>query len=290
MSCHLAELHGDTRANEIVVPQTFVKAFHDENVATNRFTPCDHHDAEEFFTELLRIVENDYAHISATRTDELTKLFQFNQLSEMTCLICGNSTETVESTNTFQVILERTADTINLTDLLKPSLQKHFDEQNFYSCCVCRRHVHAINQVTLTTLPVLLFVHLKRFQYAGTICSNVKIPIQLNLHDCMSVQTAVDSENTNYELIAIVNYVQQRSHYVTIVHNEEQFVVFDDHTANEFDFSNLDLSEPYLLLYQKRSFQPDVSIPTTSSHCDEWNLSVSNRNRTKYKSFALEID
>lgn len=165
---------------------------------------------------------------------------------------------------------------VNLEELLADYFlpERIDDEANFLACNNCNAKVSWEKYFRLLGTPSILVIQLKRFLFDkddGTCRKvNTRIKIPLNI-DLQAFQEG--GQETAYELLSIVNHVGKEfheGHYTTIVREaNHSWIEFDDAVVKPFDITELDNSEPYIIMYRRlpapEQLQSNVTVVDPSS-------------------------
>jgi len=159
---------------------------------------------------------------------------------------------------------------INLTTSLKKSYtlkesiefftnQEQLDENDTWYCPRCKEHQRAFKKLDLWSLPKILIIHLKRFQYTRysreKIDTEIQIPTRgLDLSDKILDQ---NHENRVYDLIGLSNHSGGlgSGHYTAKALNKNDWHEFNDSSAYKIPeglAEILNSREAYLLFYRRR--------------------------------------
>ncbi len=164
------------------IPRSFCQAFRDWE---NR--PLDvrvQQDAQEFGAQLFDKLKNLLGQC-ATSKQVFAQTFSGLLRQETTSKSCAHVSQRTEP---FEILSLSVKNKANLQQALELFVEGELmDGENMYLCGQCQARVPAVKRVTLQTLPPVLFIHLKRFEFDYE--NNVKrklndfleFPLQLDL-------------------------------------------------------------------------------------------------------------
>jgi len=137
------------------------------------------------------------------------------------------------------------------------------DSERYY-CEKCKKKVNAKKVMCLATLPEVLVLHIKRFNYDagfwGGSKKNVQVefPESLNMYEYLhpEFQTKKENQHTNYELHGLVRHSGSLSggHYVAYCRspiNPDNWFCFDDRAVYPVSIEKVLQTEAYLLFYSR---------------------------------------
>jgi len=167
--------------------------------------------------------------------------------------------------------------------------EERLDGDNRWGCPRCKKRVSAFKRISLWKLPMLLFVHYKRFGFeaanpstlfstparAWKIEGEVSLPLErLDLQDRMA-ETSPQRVPLQYDLFAVVDHVGASAsvgHYTAACRRDDGWWRFDDSRTeflgkHEDGVENRILGEGnYLLLFQRRDAPPEPQLVREQSH------------------------
>jgi ubiquitin carboxyl-terminal hydrolase 8 len=165
--------------------------------------------------------------------------------------------------------------------------EEKLEGEDRWGCPRCERRVSALKRLSLWKLPLLLFVHLKRFGFEATsswdsapsawkIEGEVTVPFsRLNLQPFVA-DTSPQRVPLQYDLFAAVDHVGQSplvGHYTAACRRADGWWRFDDSRAEflggegEATAHAKVLGEDnYLLLFQRRDAPPEPELVREQSH------------------------
>lgn len=147
-------------------------------------------------------------------------------------------------------------------------------DDNLWYCSQCKVHRAAKKTMSIWTLPNILVVHLKRFQYTrwnrNKISSNVSFPLEkLDLKPWVENPDVLE-EDCVYDLFGVSNHSGNLGggHYTAYVKNRvnKKWYNCNDATAREMSTtSSLCSPQSYLLFFHRRKKTSEGSKPTTTT-------------------------
>lgn len=158
---------------------------------------------------------------------------------------------TIETETDLPALLTRYFEDITLTDSTCPG-------------CGGKSTLH--KQFQISQYPIVLAIHVLRFNNnTPRINTKISLPLTITTNQFASDEFSSISISQKYELVAIINHIPitpQQAHYTTIVrHPNDYWLLFDDAKVEIFDFTTLDLSQPYMLFYQRQTVPDQTKTP-----------------------------
>ena len=194
--------------------------------------------------------------------------------SHLTCPSCGRESIKFDvfSTISLPVVLEEKEDSTNKTvirveDCIEKFLEgEQLDEMNAWYCQGCKKHVCALKVIALWSVPDILILHLKRFQFENCSVSNnilrskiddkVTFPLDnLDLRKYVLGPTDVDAPPI-YNLFGVSEHVgvtANSGHYTATVRNckDGRWYRYNDAHVGETTGETSITGNAYLLFYQR---------------------------------------
>ncbi|XP_071948143.1 ubiquitin carboxyl-terminal hydrolase 20-like [Antedon mediterranea] len=170
---------------------------------------------------------------------------------------------------------------------------------NMYSCDKCKKLRNGVKYSTLTRLPEVLCIHLKRFRhesmtsYSSKISNYVKYPLEgLDIRKFLDKDCS--SEVTTYDLNAVICHhgTAGGGHYTAYAMNwlDGQWYEFDDTFVTEVSESQVADAEAYVLFYKKHSDETIKMREKVVGLCDEQesllHFYISSQWFNKFQTFA----
>ena len=193
--------------------------------------------------------------------------------SHLTCPSCGRESIKFDvfSSVSLPVVLdeekEGSSNSMCLEDCIEKFLEgEQLDEMNSWYCPGCQKHVCALKMIALWSIPDILILHLKRFQFANCSVSNnilrskidatVRFPID-NLNLRKYVLGPIDEEAPPvYKLFGVSEHVGTTAtsgHYTATVRNckDNRWYRYNDAHVGETTGDAAVTGGAYLLFYQR---------------------------------------
>eukprot|EP01105_Mastigella_eilhardi_P024464 TRINITY_DN6382_c0_g1_i1.p2 TRINITY_DN6382_c0_g1~~TRINITY_DN6382_c0_g1_i1.p2 ORF type:complete len:2586 (-),score=681.76 TRINITY_DN6382_c0_g1_i1:7878-14936(-) len=129
-------------------------------------------DANEFFNMLFDKLDNVLKRVPAQR-NLLKSIFSGTVCNQLICKECPHGSEREESFFSLSVEMKNKKNIMEALDLFVEGEMLSGD--NKYSCEICQRGVDTLKRSCIQTLPNMLLIHLKRFEFKMDIMRNVKL-------------------------------------------------------------------------------------------------------------------
>lgn len=263
---------------------------HSENHAT-----YEQQDAHEFFISILdQIHEKESKNLKLTgdvRDCECIAHRVFSGLlrSDLSCTACGTTSTTYDPCMDISLDLDsqtmQASGSINMTTL--SSCLGHFtrseklgSDQKLF-CENCQQRQESLKQMSFRQLPLVLCLHIKRFEHSHVrkvsrkIDQYLQFPFSLDMTPYLS-STIVRSRHgnrmfafeddetdivTDYEIFAVVTHsgMLESGHYVTFLRLHNQWYKCDDAWIMEVDEATVRASQCYLVFYLQKMFYHKAS-------------------------------
>jgi hypothetical protein len=169
----------------------------------------------------------------------------------------------LENFATHESVRDTTDDELEVS--LKDCLDLFTEEEdlthsNSWFCSGCKKQVPSKKKLTLKTLPPVLIVHLKRFQYTTIYRDKITSLVNFPINDLDLSSFVMDAEpKPNYNLFAISNHIGGMSggHYTSYVLNEtdQTWYKLDDSHPSIQNSSHIVTPDAYLLFYKRTDNQ-----------------------------------
>ncbi|CDP07897.1 unnamed protein product [Coffea canephora] len=287
---------------------------HSENLAN-----YEQQDAHEFFISMLdRIHEKEGKASHAIRDYGdcqciIHRAFSGLVRSDVTCASCGFTSSTYDpcvdisldlDTHTSYPInvgkpskLNESAGTSTLVGCLDlfTRLEKLGSDQKLY-CENCQEKQDALKQLSIKKLPLVLCLHIKRFEHfpikrlSRKIDRHLQFPFSLDMKPYLSSSVVrkkfgnrmfafegdESDSNTEFEVFAVVTHsgMLESGHYVTYLRLRNQWFKCDDAWITKVDEEVVRASQCYLLYYVQKVLyhksSEDVSCLPMSPHADRF--------------------
>lgn len=184
--------------------------------------------------------------------------------SRLTCLTCRNTSTTYSPFMYLSLPIPVVNGTFTLQNCLNEFTKEEvLDGDDAWHCPNCKQPRRATKKLTITRLPVILIIHLKRFTNSGPwrdkLNTFINFPlVNLELTEYVPPplpRVALDSPNTAppfiYDLYGTVNHygTLHGGHYTSYVKNpyRGEWNCFDDSKATKMDASQVVVSPSFAL-------------------------------------------
>eukprot|EP01091_Cochliopodium_minus_P018951 TRINITY_DN781_c0_g1_i1.p1 TRINITY_DN781_c0_g1~~TRINITY_DN781_c0_g1_i1.p1 ORF type:complete len:934 (-),score=338.84 TRINITY_DN781_c0_g1_i1:16-2817(-) len=165
--------------------------------------------------------------------------------------------------------------------LEKFSAKETLTEENLWYCSQCKEHRAATKQVQLWSLPDILVIHFKRFQYNKYWRDKIDQVIDFPVEGLdMSKFVVQPTENSLYDLFAVSEHYggMGGGHYTAKVKGRNnQWYSCDDSSTSPTSPSSTISSAAYVLFYRRRGTNSNNS---SSSNTNTENNNTNNENNT----------
>ncbi|XP_010670832.2 ubiquitin C-terminal hydrolase 22 [Beta vulgaris subsp. vulgaris] len=263
---------------------------HSENHAT-----YEQQDAHEFFISILdQIHEKESKNLKLTgdvRDCECIAHRAFSGLlrSDLSCTVCGSTSTTYDPCMDISLDLDsqtaQASSSVNMATL--SSCLYHFtrseklgSDQKLY-CENCQERQESLKQMSFKQLPLVLCLHIKRFEHSlarkvsKKIDQYLQFPFSLDMAPYLS-STIVRNRHgnrmfafeddeadtvTEYEIFAVVTHsgMLESGHYVTFLRLNNQWYKCDDAWILEVDEATVRASQCYMIFYLQKMFYHKTS-------------------------------
>ncbi|KMT16952.1 hypothetical protein BVRB_2g044210 isoform B [Beta vulgaris subsp. vulgaris] len=263
---------------------------HSENHAT-----YEQQDAHEFFISILdQIHEKESKNLKLTgdvRDCECIAHRVFSGLlrSDLSCTVCGSTSTTYDPCMDISLDLDsqtaQASSSVNMATL--SSCLYHFtrseklgSDQKLY-CENCQERQESLKQMSFKQLPLVLCLHIKRFEHSlarkvsKKIDQYLQFPFSLDMAPYLS-STIVRNRHgnrmfafeddeadtvTEYEIFAVVTHsgMLESGHYVTFLRLNNQWYKCDDAWILEVDEATVRASQCYMIFYLQKMFYHKTS-------------------------------
>lgn len=172
--------------------------------------------------------------------------------------------------NPFNAAIQMVKNLISTSIPLKDCLRvlfsiDHLRGDDMYSCDKCKKLQDGIKHSSITRLPNILIIHLKRFRHEGNYNSKLRTNITFPLYDLdmeQFVRSEKGEEESNlsncYDLSGLISHRGQNieyGHYVAYCRNgyDGNWYEFDDAQVTRVSPQEVASQEPYVLFYERRN-------------------------------------
>uniref|UniRef100_A0A6C0CA42 USP domain-containing protein n=1 Tax=viral metagenome TaxID=1070528 RepID=A0A6C0CA42_9ZZZZ len=192
------------------------------------------HDAQEFLNTLMDAMHES---LKENRISIISDTFYGKYETIVKCKSCDGMTKTYEDFM-FLTLPVSDSDMDDLDGLIKKS--SHSEElfgENQYYCEKCKKLSNALKVVSISKLPDVLIVHLKRFTKTNKINNFVNVPNKYGEH----------------ELIGVINHSGGLSggHYTANVLINDKWYLMNDSSCRVMT-ENVITHQAYILFYEKK--------------------------------------
>ncbi|PIN11905.1 Ubiquitin-specific protease [Handroanthus impetiginosus] len=286
---------------------------HSENLAS-----YEQQDAHEFFISMLDRIHEKLGKANPAVKENgdcqciAHRVFSGLLRSDVTCTSCGFTSSTYDPC--IDISLDLNTSTSFATDLAsKPSKpnetlvasslagcldlftrpEKMGSDQKLY-CDNCHEKQDALKQMSIKNLPLVLCLHIKRFEHSPIrkmsrkIDRHLQFPFSLDMRPYLSssivkkrfgnrifsFEGEESDVSTEFEVFAVVTHsgMLESGHYVTYLRLRNQWYKCDDAWITEVDDEVVRAAQCYLIFYVQKVFHPkgseDLSCQPMSSPAD----------------------
>jgi ubiquitin C-terminal hydrolase len=135
------------------------------------------------------------------------------------------------------------------------SAEEVLSETDQWYCSSCKTHVQASKKIELWKMPLVLVIHLKRFQYTRGFRNKIESVIEFPIDDFLDVTEFLPegAEKQKYSLFGISNHMGSlySGHYTAYAKVGEPWYSFNDSYVSPLGGSPGCDSSNYLLFYQR---------------------------------------
>ncbi|PWZ03562.1 hypothetical protein BCV70DRAFT_155655 [Testicularia cyperi] len=288
-----------------VSPVTFREAM--GKVAPS-FRGCDQHDSQEFLAILLDGLHEDLNYIvtrppaiemTPEREKELEMLpqqiasvkewgiyrmrndslivdwFQGQFRNKLTCLTCGKTSTTYEAFTYLSLPIPhgRGVNKATLQQCLDAFVREEvLDKADMWNCPACKKPRKATKRLSISRLPQVLLIHLKRFSFKGPFTDKVDTTVSfptsnLDLTNYMPPPLPPMPSHSNayptsssqkppylYDLYAVTHHFGSLNtgHYTASIRNNDSWWYCDDSRCYKSDDRQIHTNSPYVLWFRRR--------------------------------------
>ena len=200
--------------------------------------------------------------------------FQGQLRNQLRCLTCGHTSTTYNAflSLSLPVAHARGVHTTTLLQCVDLFVREEIlEKSNAWNCPRCKKARRATKKLSLSRLPPILVVHLKRFTYKGPVTNKIDTPVHfpttaLDLSNYMppplppgtAVQGIPASESQRppylYDLYAVTHHfgTLTSGHYTASIKNQNTWFYCDDTRITPDDPARLQSASPYVLFFRRR--------------------------------------
>jgi ubiquitin carboxyl-terminal hydrolase 36/42 len=233
-------------------------------------------DAHEFLRYFIDSLQKACLHgypskldVHSKHTTVIHQIFGGYHRSQVKCLVCN------KTSNTFDPLLDINLDIKGCSSILQALSRSikvdSLDGDNKYACPFCKKMTRATKHLTIETLPNVLTIQLKRFEYnsifGGKISKVVTYPSALNMRPYMSETQGQDEWYQLYGVLVHFGFSCHSGHYYCYVKNSNNiWYSMNDSMVTQVSQNTATSQEAYLLFYVKdNNYTPPAKTKTSMS-------------------------
>lgn len=231
-------------------------------------------DAHELFVTLRNALHADLGGNMYNCQCIVHRIFSGVLQSDLACIECGAIAETLDPFLDISLDINAGATPLHLTECLQRFTGTEQLQSGSFVCTACRRSGGEVSkQLTIRSNPLVLSIHLKRFEHGQAVAkidTRVIFEERLSLAPFMSPasESGLDQASLTYELFAVVSHVGNldSGHYTCFVRRQNDWFWIDDAAVIACSHDDVFGSNAYMLFYcrldanQFQPFPPDPSI------------------------------
>ena len=207
------------------------------------------HDASEFINWILDGLHEEGKQDNGQSI--ISQLFHGQLASNLQCETCHHISTTTHATSMLSVpIVNKTGCSVNqcISEFLK---SEKLEGENKWECPNCKIKRNATKTLQLVTLPEVLIIHLKRFEYIGTFREKLGGKVQFNGYN-LEMKNA-QGKLENYDLYGIIYQFGglDSGHYTSACKYVDKWYYFDDSRISDYSEDEFDYKAAYVLFYVK---------------------------------------
>ena len=196
----------------------------------------------------------------------IVNLFQGQLRNQLTCLYCGKTSTTFNPFMYLSLPIPNTKSKVSLYDCLNSFIESEtLDGTDSWHCSRCKQPRKSTKQLTISKLPNILIIHLKRFFFSGPFRNKVdnliEFPItNLELTNILPEWNLKKNlQKYSYDLYAVSNHFGglNGGHYTAFVRNSHrnQWFCFDDVRVSAVDNVEKEVvsKAAYILFYVRNN-------------------------------------
>lgn len=218
------------------------------NITGNIITTTDERKKYAFEQYKLYLSNNGYS--------EINKIFYGQFESTITCEKCNNTTFNYDPYCSLEIEIPKNANTVY--DCLDNYCFKELLEgTDMYKCEKCENKVEATKILKIWTVPKILIIQLKRFNYdLRKKNQHIQFPIHLNMTKYITHPVARDEHGQiglqMYELIGVIEHSGNLTggHYIAKCKTKIGWKTFNDASVNDLSEDEIVGTNAYVLIYR----------------------------------------
>ncbi|KAG0234178.1 ubiquitin-specific protease doa4 [Mortierella sp. GBA43] len=195
----------------------------------------------------------------------IVRLFQGQFKNRLTCTKCGRTSTTYNAFMYLALPIKAKSSgrqPQTLTSCLNAFVESEVMEgDNAWNCPNCKKPRKAYKQLTISRVPNVLLIQLKRFSSDGPFKNKIKAMVQYPIHDLdltkyLPRRPGAEPQQVLYDLYAVSNHSGEVSsgHYTACVRGEspDSWINFDDSRVSPCDKSVAVSEHGYTLFYVRK--------------------------------------
>ncbi|CAD8155517.1 unnamed protein product [Paramecium octaurelia] len=207
----------------------------------NQFHPKNQHDCHEFLLYLLGHMEDEILNFNKdTKSNNINfidQIFKGKLQTGILCQLCNYKVKQIEPFLTLSLAISQ-------SKTLEQCLEEFLKEETLrdYKCTKCQSS--CIKSLQIISIPQILVLHLKRFQFLPQCHKNNKtITYPMDI---------LKFGNQTYRLRAVIVHTGnlQSGHYFTFAKRYHQWFLFNDETVKAVSKKQVLMQSAYILFYQ----------------------------------------
>lgn len=230
----------------------------DLNLVINKPPPVEMTPQREKELETLPVhiaSEKEWAIYRQRNDSFIVQCFQGQFRNQMRCLTCSKTSTTY---NTFMPLsipipTDRKGNRVTLHECLKEFLKEEIlDQDDAWFCPQCKTRRRASKKLSISRLPPILMIHLKRFQFRGPVSDKIETTVEYPLAG-LDMTTYVQGKV--YDLYGVSNHFGTLSsgHYTAFVRNHRDWYSITDSKFTKVEpHSVRSARSAYILYYRLR--------------------------------------
>ncbi|PJF19696.1 cysteine proteinase [Paramicrosporidium saccamoebae] len=212
-------------------------------------------DAHELFVTMRNTLHTHLEGAMYNCSCVVHRIFSGVLQSDLTCLQCGNVTETLDPFLDISLDIPPSMDGLDLEECLHRFTRAEHLPAGNYICSACHRnHPEIAKQLTIRSSPQILSIHLKRFEHG---LSSTKIDTAIHFEEYLSLLPFMATGSTDgpgqygYHLFAVTSHVGNldSGHYTCFIKSRDQWFWIDDACVSACTWQEVVRCNAYMLFY-----------------------------------------
>jgi len=157
------------------------------------------------------------------------------------------------------------------------SAREQLNKMNTWYCSRCKDHVQAYKKMDVWSVPKVLTLHLKRFQYESGYARE-KIDSLVKFHEYLDmtphVQGPQNQKPLKYRLFAVSNHIGMgisSGHYTAYARHNEKWKLFNDSRVDDATINDVCSQEAYVLFYELCDGEEETNTTDNNTNDDNNN-------------------